>query len=179
MKIFNFIVAALITVSIIACSPSREKSISAIAKMENDLKKAEKIDTNLVVNLINAYQNFASRYSKDSLAPEFLYKAAGVAVGFNKGTQAISIYQDIETKYPAYLKLPECLFMEAFTYENVIRNTAMASELYNKFLSKYPTHDLSDDAASALKYLGKSPDEMIKEFEKMQAAKDSADVAKK
>lgn len=179
MKRLLFVIALIATIAFSACSPSRDKVMGEIAKMENDLKKAEKIDSNKVITLISAYQNFAKRFSEDSLAPEYLYKAAGVAVGFNKGTQAIAIYQDIIRKYPAYSKVPECYFMQAFTYENVLVNIAKANEMYNEFLAKFPTHDLADDASSAIKYLGKSPEEMVKEFEKIQATKDSTEALKK
>jgi hypothetical protein len=67
--------------------------------------------------------------------------------------------------------------MEAFAYENVIGNIAKASEYYNKFIAKYPEHDLADDAQAALKYLGKTPEEMVREFEKMNT--DSANMVTK
>jgi hypothetical protein len=152
-----------------ACSPSRDKMISEIAKMESEMKVAPKVDSNAVTNLLSAYQNFASKYAKDSMAPEYLYKAAGLAVGFNRGTQAVDLYEAIITTYPEYKKVPECYFMEAFAFENVIGNIAKASEYYNKFLIKYPEHDLADDAQAAIKFLGKSPEEMVHEFEKMNA----------
>lgn len=162
---------------LISCSPSRDEVINKITKMETELKKSEKIDTNNVNTLLSAYQNFASRFADDSLAPEYLYKAAGIAVGFNKPAQAITIYQDIISKYPSYKKVPECYFMQAFTFENGLKNLAKANELYNAFIAKYPSHELSDDAASAIKFLGKTPEEMVKEFEMMQENKDSTATA--
>jgi hypothetical protein len=56
--------------------------------------------------------------------------------------------------------------MEAFTYENTLGNIGKANELYNKFLYKYPDHELADDARAAIKFLGKSAEEMVREFEK-------------
>jgi tetratricopeptide (TPR) repeat protein len=148
-----------------------------IAKMEAELRSSPKVDSNAVTGLLSAYQNFASKYAKDSLAPEYLYKAAGLAVGFNRGTQAIDLYESIIQNYPDYKKVPECYFMEAFAYENVIGNLGKASEYYNKFLSKYPDHALAKDATAAIKYLGKSPEEMVRDFEKMNA--DSTGTASK
>ncbi len=152
-----------------SCSPSRDKMLGKITQMEADLKTTQKVDSTAVNELLGAYQNFASRYADDSLAPEYLYKAAGLAVGFNHGVQAVEIYESIIITYPNYKKIPECFFMEAFTYENTIGNIGKASEYYNKFLAKYPDHDLADDARSALKFLGKSPEEMVREFEQMNA----------
>jgi TolA-binding protein len=151
--------------------------LNEISKMESSLKSMQKVDSTAVTELLSAYQNFASRFPKDSLAPEYLYKAAGLAVGFNRGTQAVDLYESIINEYPEYKKIPECYFMEAFAYENAIGNIAKASEYYNKFLAKYPEHDLADDAKAALKFLGKSPEEMVREFEQMNA--DSAASASK
>jgi outer membrane protein assembly factor BamD (BamD/ComL family) len=169
MKNIAFLLIIFVSVFVISCSPSPDKMKVEIAKMESELKSSPKVDSNAVTVLLNAYQNFASKYAKDSMAPEYLYKAAGLAVGFNRGTQAIDLYEAIIQKYPDYKKVPECYFMEAFTYENVVGNIGKASEYYNKFLSKYPDHALAKDATAAIKYLGKSPEEMVRDFEKMNA----------
>jgi tetratricopeptide (TPR) repeat protein len=161
--LFAFILAVYFS----SCTPSREKMLDKISIMEANLKTAQKPDSLAVTELLGAYQNFASKYADDSLAPEYLYKAAGLAVGFNRGVQAVELYESIINTYPEYKKIPECFFMEAFAYENAIGNIGKASEYYNKFLAKYPDHELADDAQAALKFLGKSPEEMVREFEKM------------
>jgi outer membrane protein assembly factor BamD (BamD/ComL family) len=169
--------ALLAVILLMSCSPSKTEMIKKIDGMEAGLRNAGKADTAVVTNIIGAYQNFASRFPEDSLSPDYLYKAAAIAAGFQRGTQAIDLYESILTKYPNYKRTPECIFMQAFTYENVIGDIAKASEMYNKFLFRYPNHDLADDAQSAIKFLGKSPEEMVKEFEKMNA--DSAAASAK
>ena len=164
-------VVAIITVVLafylISCSPSRDRMLGNISKMEKELNKTPKVDSNAVNSLLGAYQSFAAKYPKDSAAPECLYKAAGMAVSFHKGLQAVDLYESIMKGYPAYKKIPECYFMEAFAYENVLGNIGKASEYYNKFLFKFPNHALVKDAEAAIKYLGKTPEEMVREFEKM------------
>jgi tetratricopeptide (TPR) repeat protein len=177
MKIRFASLAVILAVFLISCSPSRDKILESISKMEASMKTSQTVDTNSVAELLSAYQNFATRFADDSLAPEYLYKAAGLAVGFIRGVQAIEIYETIIKTYPSFKKLPECYFMEAFTYENTLGNFGKASEYYNKFLSMFPEHELADDAKSALKFLGKSPEEMVREFEKMNS--DSLDTATK
>lgn len=159
-----FIVLSLFVIS---CTPSRDKMLEKISTLESKMKSTQNVDSISINKLLEAYQDFATNYPKDSLASENLYKAAGLAVGFNKGTQAIGFYESIINTYPSYIKIPECYFMKAFTYENVMGDVVKANEFYNKFLAKYPDHELADDATSAIKYLGKSPEEMVREFEKM------------
>jgi outer membrane protein assembly factor BamD (BamD/ComL family) len=167
----NALILYLLFVSftLFSCSSSRDKMSEKITKMESELKTITKVDSNSVSTLISAYQNFAVKYPADSLSPEYLYRAAGLANGFNRGTQAIDLYETIIHTYPAYKRIPECYFMEAFAWENVQGNIAKASEYYNKFLDKYPDHQLADDARAALKLLGKTPDEIVGELEKMNA----------
>jgi hypothetical protein len=96
------------TLFLYSCSPSREEMLNEISKMETTMKETQKVDSVAVTELISAYQNFASKYTDDSLAPENLYKAAGLAVGFGRGVQAVELYETIITKYPDYNKVAEC-----------------------------------------------------------------------
>lgn len=161
-------VFVIIAVSLISCSDLHNKMSAEISNMESNMKTSQKIDSVAVTELLSAYQNFSSKYPGDSLSPEFLYRVAGLAAGFNRGTQAIDLYETIIQTYPHYKKLPECYFLEAFTFENSLGNIGKADELYNKFLDKYPDHELADDARASIKFLGKSPEEIVIELEKMK-----------
>lgn len=152
-----------------SCSSGSEKMSAEISKLESGMKSIPKDDSVEVSELLSAYQNFSSKYPDDSLSPEYLYRAAALAAGFNRGTQAIDLYESIIHAYPAYKKIPECYFMEAFTYENTLGNIGKANELYHQFLDKYPDHELAEGARSAIKFLGKSPEEIVHEFEKMNS----------
>ncbi|MDO9255771.1 MAG: tetratricopeptide repeat protein [Bacteroidales bacterium] len=135
------------------------------------MKTSQTVDSVAVNELVSAYQNFSSKYPDDSLSPEYLYKAAGLAAGFNRGAQAIDIYESLIQTYPHYKKIPECYFMAAFTYENTLGNIGKAKVFYTKFLVKYPDHELADDARAAIKFLGKSPEEMVRGFDTISSDK--------
>lgn len=169
MKNTVFFIIIIFSASLFSCSSSRDKMSGEISKMESEVKTSQKVDSIAFTELLSAYQNFGSKYPGDSLTPEFLFKAASIAVGLDRGTQAIDLYKSIIDTYPDFRKIPECYFMEAFTYENTLGNIGNANELYNEFLVKYPDHELADDARAAIKFLGKSPEEMVREFEKRSA----------
>ena len=169
MKNILILFLLLVSLSVFSCSSSRDQMSEKISKMESGLKTVAKVDSASVSALISAYQNFATRYPTDSLSPEYLYRAAGLANGFNRGTQAVDLYETIIHTYPGYKRIPECYFMEAFAYENVQGNIRKASEFYNKFLDKYLNHQLANDARSALRLLGKTPDEIVGELDIMNA----------
>lgn len=166
LKNFFSFLAILVSLFLFSCTSSRDKMAGGIAKMESEIETAQIVDSNAVIELLGAYQNFSLKYPDDSLAPEYLFKAAGLALDFNHGEQAIDLYESIIHTYPDYKKAPECFFMEAFTYENTLKNIGKANDYYNEFLIRYPNHELADDARTAIKYLGKSPDEMVREWEK-------------
>jgi tetratricopeptide (TPR) repeat protein len=52
-----------------------------------------------------------------------------------------------------------------YVYENNLGELAKAEEIYKKFLELYPDNDFADDAEISLKYLGKSPEELIEIFQ--------------
>jgi outer membrane protein assembly factor BamD (BamD/ComL family) len=62
------------------------------------------------------------------------------------------------------------VFFKGYVYENLIRNLDKAKEIYLQFIEKYPESDFADDAQMALQNLGKTPEQMIKEFEERRKA---------
>lgn len=99
---------------------------------------------------------------------DLLLKAAGVAKSIGSSAKALQLYTSVAENLPQHPKAPMALFMEGFILENDRGDTAMARVKYQNFLKKYPNDpDFADDAHNALKYLGKTPEEMIREFEKM------------
>lgn len=99
---------------------------------------------------------------------DLLLRAAGVAKSIGNSAKALQLYSAVTEKTPQHPKAPMALFMEGFILENDQGDTATARVKYQDFLKRYPHDpDFADDAHNALKYLGKSPEEMIKEFEKM------------
>jgi len=140
-----------------------------IAKLESDIKTSQDIDTIALVELLGAYQNFSAKYPDDGLAPEYLYRAARLAMGLNRGIQAIGLYESVIQNFPEYKRIPECYFMVAFAYENILSNIGKANELYNEFLVKYSDHELADDARTAIRFLGKSPGEIVNDLDKLNA----------
>ncbi len=160
----------LVLVILSACKPDPKKEIRALeAELasenfvfdEEGIKKAE--------ILISRYVAFADANQDDPEAPAFLQHAAEISLNLNKFSQSLEWYNRIIYQYPDYQKTPECLFMVAFIYENHIQNLGRAKELYESFLKRYPGHELADDAEVCIRNLGKSPEELLREFEQKNA----------
>jgi hypothetical protein len=178
-RYFSILITVSVVLLLVSCGQSRDKMLARISKMDKGIMDMHPADTAKVTELISAYQAFAHKFPEDSLAPEFLYKAAGLCLSFSRSMKAMELYRAIRVDYPTWHKAPECLFMQGFIFENYIKDLVKANEIYNEFISKYPNHDLTDDAVNAIKYLGKPLDDVIRDFEAQNARSDSLKTAGK
>jgi hypothetical protein len=181
MKKLGFTLVAIYLVSAIAGCSNKQKnnqnsssgqdtgkkgSINAILALETKLKASPNLD-NYTANLtITEYSKFATAYPNDSLAPIFLYKAGNLARSIGQFKRAISIYNNVCSKYPTFKRLPDCIFVEAFTYDNDLKDTANAHAKYLEVVQKFPNDSLASQAKAAISILGKSDEELMKEFDK-------------
>ena len=124
-----------------------------------------KFDQNRASETVEVYLAFVDRYTDDELTPEYLFKAADLLRALRKSEEALRYYQQICDDFPDFDKVPHSLFLQGFVYENDLKDMAKAEAKYKEFLSKYPDHDLADDVEFSLQYLGKSPEDIIKQFE--------------
>jgi outer membrane protein assembly factor BamD (BamD/ComL family) len=141
-------------------------------KMKSDNFTLDEKGMQTAGELIQAYQEYAEKHKNSPDAPEYLYKAADMSLNTNNGKLALDLYNRIIYQYPDFRKVPECLFLMGYIYENYLQELGKAKEIYETFLQKYPDHDFADDARISIQNLGKSPEELIREFEaKNQAQK--------
>ena len=162
----------------VGCSPSRQKTINRIQSLEKRLFAPESVSFDKIKadSLITLYENFIKKNPKDSLVPEYLFKAANVAMNMDDGNKAIGLFDQYLKNYPEQQKAPMCVFFKGFIYENVLHDYDKAREVYLFFIEKYPTNDFTKDARMALKNLGKTPEMLVREFEAQRKA-DSLRVA--
>ncbi len=116
--------------------------------------------------LLKMYIIYADQNQNDSLAPEFLFKASDISMNISDAKATIALFNRIMRNYPDYKNIPTIMFLKGFVYEDQLNDYANARKYYLEFLEKYPNSDFADDAVVSLNNLGKSPEELIKEFEK-------------
>ena len=168
-KILNLIFVGLIFAS---CSSPQQKMKSAIEEQEKEFFASQPGETKLAGVLIDSYIDYVDNYPSDKESPAFLFKAADIAMNMNRPQQAIKLFQRIIAEYPDFDKLPQCLFLQGYVYENNLGNLQKAKEIYQEFLKKYPDDEFADDAKVSLENLGKSPEQLIKEFEEKSKKKE-------
>jgi len=153
-----------------ACKPSRDKSVAEINDLESSFysEQAMVLNKARVDSLLKMYEDFITRFSQDTLAPVYLFKAANLTMSQGDGNKSVSLLDQFITKFPDHPKAPVCLFFKAFVYENLLHDLPLAKDNYLLYIEKYPNGEFVKDAQMSIKNLGKTPEQMIREFEAMQ-----------
>jgi len=120
------------------------------------------MNTDTAKILVNKYIYFSENFSKDSLAPIYILKAADVSISLKDYSEAVKLYENVYTNYPNFKKAPEALFLQAMTYCDFLKNESLGKIKYQEFINKYPNHKLIDDAKKSIEFIGKTPEEILK-----------------
>jgi tetratricopeptide (TPR) repeat protein len=113
----------------------------------------------------------AAALQKEKQQPDayvrILMQAAGLAKSIGNPNKALQLYYQVESQYPEHSQAPAALFLSGFIYENDLGDLDKAKTAYQDFLKRYPNDpSYLDDVQVSLKNLGKSAEELIREFEK-------------
>lgn len=98
--------------------------------------------------------------------PDLLLKAAETARTMRSFNKTLELYARVMDKYPDFEKIPQVKFLEAFTLDNDLKQYDLAKIKYEAFLANYPEHEFADDTKFLLDNLGKTDEDIIKNFEK-------------
>lgn len=116
--------------------------------------------------VVMAYSKFAQGFPEDKQSAEYLFKSGEIYRSLKQYPKAIEAYNTINDKYGSYAKAAQSLFLTGFCYENDLKDFPKAKAAYESFLTKYPDHELAKDVRFSMENLGRSPEDIIKEFEK-------------
>lgn len=178
MKILVFLLVAVTFFIAPGCKPSREKSVAGIKSLEKRLFSPDAMGFDKVKadSLMTLYTDFIGRRPGDSLTPDYLFKAASLSMNTGDGNKAIGFFDQYLKNYPDGKNAALSMFFKGFIYENMLRNLDKAKETYLLFMERYPESDFVKDAQMALLNLGKTPDQIVSEFEAKKRA-DSIQLA--
>ena len=118
--------------------------------------------------LISLYSNYADKFPQDSVAVEYLFNAIDISLNLPQPQKTLQLIDRYLALYPQDSRAATALFFKAFLHDQQLGDLQAAKQYYEQYLAQYPNHDFVDDAQAALKHLGKSPEELIKEFEANQ-----------
>lgn len=156
--------------TIITPSPQDELKFQ-INSLEAEMHSSMQLDNTKAGAAIKAYTDYAKSYPADSLSPDYLFKAAEILTAIQQYPQALAYYQNITDKYPNYKLVEESLFLQGALLDNFLNDDVKAKVIYEQLLAKYPKSKYAEDAKAAINNLGKSDEELIKEFKKKNGEK--------
>lgn len=172
MKRYLFLLLPFLLIAGCAESDPREALLQQIQTVETALyeKPLAPVDREKAAELVGYYLEYADAYHADSLSPEYLFRAADITSNLFEPGMAVMYLDRLMINYPDYPRFSRVLFTKAFVLENQLGKMDLARELYEEFLIRFPEDVLAKDVREALGNIGKTPEELIREFEKNQAA---------
>lgn len=148
-------------------SPGKKDLEKQIQVMENKLysQKDRPADFSTANNMLALYLDYAKAFPEDEKSPEYYFKAGEIANSIKNPKLAITLFETVRKNYPDHDKAPYALFLQAFIYENELKDFDKARQLYNQVITEYPKHEVAEQSKLILPNVGKSDEELIREFE--------------
>lgn len=143
----------------------KEELKKHIEENESKLRSSNNIDNILADSLVKQYYAFSKTYPEDKMSPDYLFKAGEVSSSLNESTQAIAYLKALCEKYPNDPKAKHALFLQGFIYDSQLKDMTNAKAIYEQVVAKYPGDKLAEDAKAMINNLGKSDEQLIREFE--------------
>lgn len=144
----------------------KKKRNEVIAMLNKEYMQSIKMgrpDEGKAASLLHNYLDYSVKYPDDSLAHDYLFKAAQLAISLRRFYEGVDYLKKYRSLYPNQKHAPMALFLLGFTYENNLADIAKAEKYYTEFLEQYPQHELAHDIQVMLDNLGKTPDQIIEE----------------
>jgi TolA-binding protein len=152
--------------------PSQVELQDKIKEMEKVLYASEVLDVNKAKQMIRLYDLYHKNYYNDNVCPDYLFKAGEISENINQFNRAADFYRMCCAEYNDNFKLRgECLFRLGNMYDYKLNDYIRAKQTYNQVIEQYPKTQLAKDAAAAIKMMGKSDVDMVREFERKNTAK--------
>lgn len=135
-------------------------------RLDHILLKATVVNNEIAEQAINAFYDYASNCKTDTLAPVFLVKAGQVAQSIRKFTQAQDFFTKCIDEFPKFKSRGAAMFLLAQLYDDptILNNESEARTIYHQIIREYPTSSYASDAKACIQNIGKSDEELVKEF---------------
>jgi tetratricopeptide (TPR) repeat protein len=136
-----------------------------------------------ILNLyIEKTEKFRTNYPEDPFTAEYLFKAGLMAMTLAKNAEdlegkelnskkAISLFDDIQLIYPEFVGIKNCILNKGIIYYEILKDFENAEILYREYIARYPADTINSGVDSYLQCLGKSPEEIISEIERIKEKK--------
>jgi hypothetical protein len=151
-----------------------------IKVMEDSLFERMAFDQRSAQELLDVYKAYATTYQLDSMAPEYLFRAASVSKSMHDPEQSIFLLDRITKDYPSWERLPEVYFLKAFVIDQDLGEKGEAQVAYQFVVNNYKEHRMAEQAKAMIENLYMTDEEWLerarqKELEQAGAGTPASD----
>ncbi|MBK9760588.1 MAG: tetratricopeptide repeat protein [Flavobacteriales bacterium] len=149
-----------------------------IRAQEDSLFTKSVFDRRGAMSLEDVYLAYAKTNPLDSLTPEYLFRAAGVARTLGEPKKTLELYDRIIKDYSSWKRIADTYYLRAFTIDNDLGQKGEAKTAYEEVINRFPDHKFAADAKQMIENLQYTDAQLIEKFEKMNAEAEKAEAAK-
>lgn len=142
-------------------------AVQRIRAQEDSLFNKSVFDRKGAIALKDVYLAFAKNNPLDTMAPEYLFRAAGVYRTLGEPQSTLDLYDRIIKDYPEWRRLADTYYLRAFTIDNDLQKKGEARTAYEEVISRYPEHKFAADAKQMIENLQYTDEQLIEKFKKM------------
>ena len=152
----------------IANEATKGTFLAAITDAEKVMRASKTYDQKLAMSTLKAYNDFTVKFPHDSMAAEYLFRAADLAQGAKNYEQAAVYLEMILDQHKDYKKYSDACFVAAFVYdtylEDVNHGADRAKQLYQFIITNYPNTSYAEQSKVLMKYIGVPDSVMINDI---------------
>ena len=137
-----------------------------IHAMEDSIFTKPVFDRRGAVSLLDVYKAYAKAYPLDSLAPEYLVRAAGIQRNLKDPQAAVDIYDRVIRDYPNWSEVVACYYQKALIYQDDMKELGKAKQAYEEVIRRFPDHTFGKEAKVMIDNLQYTDAELIERFRK-------------
>lgn len=145
-----------------------------IHAMEDSIFANPAFDRRGAIALLDVYQAFAKAYPTDSMAPEYLVRAAGIQRNLKDPQAAINLYDRVIRDYPDWKDVVVCYYQKGLIYQDDMKQLGEAKSAYEEVARRFPDHVFGKEAKIMIENLQYSDEELIERFKKQNDQAGSA-----
>ena len=166
----------LFGITLTACTDKAATLRERLAALNNEFggsSVTDKLKAEEYITVAGQLADLVEKSAPDEYV-EILIKAGGLAKTIGEPQKAIELYTKVTEKMPQHPQASTAYFMIGFIYANDLKDLGKGKAAFELFLEKYPNDEMAESARGELRNLGKSPEEVLKEF--LQNSPDSSNA---
>jgi len=152
--------------------------VARITQMEDSLFASGDFNIRSAQALLDVYKAYAAAFPIDTMAPEYLFRAAGVAKSMRDPKQSVFLYDRIIADYTNWRRLPDAYYLKAFTIDSDLDQKGEAQQAYQEVIKLFPDHAFARDARIMIENLQYTDEELVERFRKMAEEQEAEAAAK-